>query len=90
MNRKEFVEAVAMEMDVNKAVATESVNVVLEVIKEVLAEGDSIQFTGFGTFSVNERAARKGRNPSTGESIDIAARNVVKFKVGASLKEAVN
>lgn len=90
MNKKQFTDAVAANMESSNADAHRAVEAVLFTIQEVLEMGESIQFTGFGTFSVKERAARKGRNPATGESIDIAAKNVVKFKVGATLADAVN
>ena len=59
-------------------------------ITKALNEGDAVQLTGFGSFKVGDRAARKGRNPQTGETIDIAARKVVKFSAGKALKDALN
>ena len=90
MNKTEFVEAMAIEMDETKATAAKAVNAFLDIIQGTIVDEEKIQFPGFGTFTCTLRPARKGRNPSTGESIDIAATNQVKFKVGASLKAAVN
>lgn len=73
-----------------KVKAEEAVETILDCIKNALIEGDSVAFTGFGTFKVGRRAERTGRNPKTNEAITIPASNVVKFTVGKSLKEAVN
>ena len=62
----------------------------VEAVQEALVSGDRVQLVGFGTWSVQNRPARMGRNPSSGESIQIAAKNVVRFKPGASLSNAVN
>ena len=61
-----------------------------ETVTETLAKGDKIPLVGFGTFSVSKRAAREGRNPRTGATVQIAARNAVSFKAGSALKDAVN
>lgn len=90
MNKKQLIESMAMEMETTQVVASGAVNAFIDIVEDVLSSGNPVQLPGFGTFSVSERAARKGRNPATGESIDIPARNVVKFKVGAKLKAAVN
>lgn len=90
MNKTAFIKMMAEELEIPKAQAASTVNVFLELIDVTLQDGNSVQFPGFGTFTVSERSARKGRNPSTGEEIDIAARNVVKFKVGNTLKSNVN
>lgn len=63
---------------------------VLDFITESLEDGDTVQIMGFGSFSVTERASRTGRNPQTGETIEIPARNSVKFKPGSNLRQAVN
>jgi DNA-binding protein HU-beta len=76
--------------DLSKSKANEYFNVVLEITTKVLSKGDTVPFTGFGTFSVKKRVARKGRNPQTGEAIKIAARKVVHFSTGKKLKDAVN
>lgn len=89
MNKTEFVEAVAKEANATKAAANELVNAVVTVVTKALKKGESIQITGFGTFEVAKRAARKGRNPATGKEIKIAASKAPKFKAGALLKKAV-
>ena len=86
MTKAEFVAAVATELNVPKTVATESVEAFIAVTTKLLKAGDKITFPGFGTFSVSERAARKGRNPSTGAEIQIAASKSGKFSAGRDLK----
>lgn len=73
-----------------KKVAGEALNALLEEIKKGLQNGKDVTITGFGTFSIVNRAAREGRNPATGETIQISARKSVKFKVGKNLKNSVN
>jgi len=90
MNKGELVEKVAMDCDVSKAVAEKALNSVMDAILEAMSAGDKVTLIGFGTFSVAERAAREGRNPQTGKKIKIAAKKVVKFKVGSKLADAVN
>jgi DNA-binding protein HU-beta len=90
MNKLELVEHVAGELDLSKAKAAEAIEAVLEGITRAVAKGDEVRLVGFGTFSMKERAASKGRNPSTGQEIDIPASKSVRFKPGAALKEAVN
>lgn len=90
MNKEEFIQAIIAKTDLSKSKAVEYLNVVLETATKVLSKGDTIQFTGFGTFSVKKRAARKGRNPQTGETIKISARKVIHFSTGKKLKDAVN
>ncbi|MCR5554134.1 MAG: HU family DNA-binding protein [Bacteroidales bacterium] len=89
MNKTEFVEAVAIEAQATKAAANEVINAALAVITKALKKGDTVQITGFGTFEVAKRAARKGRNPATGKEIKIPASKAPKFKAGAVLKKAV-
>lgn len=89
MNKAEFVAAVAEKAGMKKTDAAQAVQAVLEVVSGALQSGDKISITGFGTFSVSERAARTGRNPQTGKAIKIAAARVPKFKAGATLKAAV-
>ncbi|WP_078555630.1 HU family DNA-binding protein [Bacillus alkalicellulosilyticus] len=89
MNKTELVNAVAERSEMTKKDATTAVNSVFEVISDTLAKGESIQLIGFGNFEVRERAARKGRNPQTGEEIDIAASKTPAFKPGKQLKDAV-
>ena len=90
MNKQELVSAMADKSGLTKADSEKFVKAFEETVKEALAEGDSIQLIGFGTFSVSERAARTGRNPQTGKEIQIAAKKVVKFKAGKALGEEVN
>lgn len=90
MNKGEFVEALADRLDVSRAQADRALSTVLDIIAERMAAGEKVSFTGFGSFEVSERAARTGRNPQTGASINIAASRVPKFTPGATLKGAVN
>lgn len=89
MNKTELIQAVAERSQISKKDAGSAVNATLELITESLAEGNTVQLIGFGNFEVRERAARKGRNPQTGEEIDIAATKTPAFKAGKQLKEAV-
>ena len=90
MNKGEFVSAVAEAADMTKAEADRAVEAVFEVIKNALKAGDTVSLVGFGTFSARTRAARTGRNPRTGETIQIAASNNPAFKAGKALKDALN
>jgi DNA-binding protein HU-beta len=90
MNKTEFVKAVAEKSGKTIAEAEEFVNAYSDVVKESLVSGDKVQITGFGIYEVNERSARTGRNPKTGEEMQIPASKGVKFKAGKILKEAVN
>ena len=89
MSKKEFVDAYAKATGETKKRAEELVNVFLETAEEFLVKGENIQFVGWGPFEVKERAAREGRNPSTGDTIQIEAKKVVKFKVGTKLADHV-
>ena len=89
MSKKEFVEAYAKATGETKKRAEELVNEFLGTVVKSLAKGNSVQFVGWGTFGVQKRAARKGRNPQTGKEIKIAAKKVVKFKVGKKLADKV-
>ena len=89
MSKKEFVDAYAKATGETKKRSEELVNAFLETTEESLVKGESIQFVGWGTFEVKERAAREGRNPSTGKPIKIKAKKVVKFKVGKKLADKV-
>lgn len=88
-NKQELVDAIAQNSGLTKKDSTAALEAVLEAIKENLAKGESVQLIGFGTFEVRERAARKGRNPQTGEEITIAATKTPAFKAGKALKDAV-
>jgi len=90
VNKTELIDAVAEGADISKAAATRAVDTMLETITSALAKGDQVTLVGFGTFTVKERAARTGRNPRTGEAIQIAAAKVPGFKAGKALKDAVN
>ena len=89
MNKNELVEAIAEKMDTTKKEAEAAVSAFTETVKEALAEGKKVQLVGFGNFEVRERAARKGRNPQTGEELDIPATKVPAFKPGKGFKEVV-
>ena len=90
MNKSDLVEKVAKDCDISKAVAEKALNSVMDAIMEAMSAGDKLTLVGFGTFSVAERAAREGRNPQSGKAIKIAAKKVVKFKVGSKLADAVS
>ncbi len=89
MNKADLIQKISKDNELTKAIAEQALNSVVEGISNALKEGETITLIGFGTFSVVERAARKGRNPQTGEEIEIAAKNVVKFKPGKALSQAV-
>lgn len=90
MNKSELIDAVANAADMNKADASKAVDGVIAAVTEALKSGDQVTIVGFGTFLVRERGARTGRNPRTGESIQIAASKAPAFKAGKALKDAVN
>ncbi|AYO54942.1 HU family DNA-binding protein [Acinetobacter wuhouensis] len=90
MNKSELVAAMAEKSELTKDQATKALNAFEAVVSETLKSGDEIALVGFGTFKVSDRAARPGRNPKTGEVIQIPASKVPTFKAGKALKEAVN
>jgi DNA-binding protein HU-beta len=90
MNKLELVEHVAKEADISKASAAAALEATLDGIAKSLKKGDEVRLVGFGTFSVRERAAGKGRNPATGKEIKIPASKNARFKAGASLKASLN
>lgn len=90
MNKTEFLDAVAETSSLSKADAGRAVEAVISSITKALKRGDSVTLVGFGTFEVRKRGARTGRNPRTGETINIAASNNPAFKAGKGLKDAVN
>ena len=90
MNKAELIDAVADAADISKAAATRAVDTVIDQITNTLKSGNQVTLVGFGTFSVKDRAARTGRNPRTGEPIDIPASKNPSFKAGKALKDAVN
>ncbi len=89
MNKTELINAVAEKSELAKKDATKAVDAVFESIMESLKEGEKVQLIGFGNFEVRDRSARKGRNPQTGEEIDIPASKVPAFKAGKALKDIV-
>ncbi len=90
MNKTELVDAVAKSTGITKADTKKTIDAVIEQITKSLKKGDPVQLIGFGSFKVNKRAAREGRNPQTGATIKIAARKVPAFSAGQALKDAVN
>ncbi|NFA03601.1 HU family DNA-binding protein [Weissella cibaria] len=88
-NKQELVNDVATTTGLTKKDATAAVDAVFASIQDTLAKGDKVQLIGFGNFEVRTRAARKGRNPQTGEEIEIAASKIPAFKPGKALKDAV-
>lgn len=89
MNKTDLIEKVAKEADLSKAAAGRAVNAVFNGISGALSKGEDVGIVGFGTFSVSNRPARQGRNPQTGQPIQIKATKVPKFKAGKNLKESV-
>ena len=87
MNKSDLVDAVAGKADMSKAEAGRAVDAVLGSVGDALGGGDSVSLVGFGTFSVRHRAARMGRNPQTGATMQIAASKVPGFKAGKALKD---
>lgn len=89
MTKSEFVDQVADRAGLSKKDAGDAVEAMLETIESALRRGSEVSFSGFGKFSVSQRSAREGRNPATGERIQIAATKVPRFSAGAGLKKAV-
>ena len=90
MNKSELTDLVANAADLSKASAARAVDAVVDAITAALKKGDQVSVVGFGTFLVRERGARSGRNPRTGETINIGASKVPAFKPGKALKDALN
>lgn len=90
MNKAELVEAIARKTGGTKASVEGTLDAFMDTVTVALCKGDPVALVGFGTFSISKRAARKGRNPSTGAEIKIPASKVAKFSSGAKLKKAVN
>ncbi|NOY71053.1 MAG: HU family DNA-binding protein [Gammaproteobacteria bacterium] len=89
MNKTELFTAVAEASELNNADATKAVNAFVEVVTQALCKGDTVTLPGFGSFTTSVRAARTGRNPSTGDPIEIAEATIPKFKAGKGLKDQV-
>lgn len=90
MNKAELIDAMAAESGLSKADSKKALDAFISSTSSALKSKDRVSLVGFGSFSVSERAARTGRNPQTGKTIEIAAKNVVKFKPGADLSDTVN
>jgi len=90
VNKSELIDAIAAAADLSKADAGRALDATIDSITGALKKGDSVSLVGFGTFQVKQRAAREGRNPQTGKTIQIAAATVPSFKAGKALKDAVN
>ena len=90
MNKTELVAAVAEKAEISKKDSEKALKAFVDVVTEQLKAGDKVQLVGFGTFEVSERAAREGRNPQTGETMQIKASKSPKFTAGKALKDALN
>jgi len=90
MNKTELIDAIAAQADISKAAAGRALDAAVESITGALKNGDSVSLIGFGTFYVGERAARTGRNPRTGKTLEIKAAKSPKFRPGKGLKDALN
>ncbi|HET9976552.1 MAG TPA: HU family DNA-binding protein [Burkholderiaceae bacterium] len=90
MNKSELIEHIARQSDISKAAATRALEAFIGGVKSSLKKGNTVSLVGFGTFAVNKRAARSGRNPRTGAAIKIKAAKVPKFRPGKALKDALN
>ncbi|WP_275451425.1 nucleoid-associated protein HU-beta [Photobacterium sanctipauli] len=90
VNKTQLVDKIAENADISKASAGRALDAFIDAVSDSLKSGDQVALVGFGTFSVRERAARTGRNPQTGEEIQIAAAKVPGFKAGKALKDSVN
>lgn len=90
MNKSDLINAIVEESGLTKADAGRALDATISSVSSALKSGDSISLIGFGTFSVKERSARTGRNPQTGETIQIKASKIPSFKAGKTLKDSVN
>jgi DNA-binding protein HU-beta len=90
MTKAELIDSIASKADLQKATAERIVNAIFDDIVGALKGGDKVNISGFGTFQISDRKARTGRNPKTGEAIQIAASRTAKFKAGKSLKDSLN
>ena len=90
MKKTQLIDKIAAGADISKAAAGRSLDAFIDAVTQALKEGDSVALVGFGTFAVRERAARSGRNPQTGATIQIASAKIPSFKPGKALKDSVN
>lgn len=90
MNKSELIQHIADRADISKAAAGRALEATIGAVTRELQKGNDVAITGFGTFSLKERAARTGRSPATGKAIQIAAKNTAHFKPGKALKDALN
>ncbi len=90
MNKSELIDAIAAAADISKASAGRALDAAVDAVTNELKSGGQVSLVGFGTFSVKDRAARSGRNPQTGETIQIKAAKIPSFKAGKALKDACN
>jgi len=90
MNKADLVNSISEQTGLTKTKSNQVLDVMTSIISETLANGEKVTLVGFGTFTTTERQARKGRNPKTGEVIDIPAKKVARFKAGSSLINSVN
>ncbi|MGF6603475.1 HU family DNA-binding protein [Paraburkholderia sp. BL10I2N1] len=90
MNKQELIDAVAAATGESKAATGEAIDAIVNAVTAAVVQGETVQLIGFGSFATGSRAARVGRNPATGEEIQIAAAKTVKFVAGKAFKEAVN
>jgi|SRR5271157_1165012 len=90
MTKTELIDGLASKLPISKADAEKAINIILDDIAAALKGGDRVNISGFGTFSISERQARSGRNPKTGETIQISASRSARFKPGKQLKDSLN
>ena len=90
MTKADLIESLATKLDLQKSLAERVVNTLFDDIEGALQKGDKVNISGFGTFAVSARKARQGRNPKTGETIEIPASKSAKFKAGKTLKDSLN
>lgn len=90
MNKTELIEHIANNADISKAAAARALESTIEAVKKTLKKGGTVSLVGFGTFAVGKRAARTGRNPRTGETVDVCAKRVPYFKPGKEMRARLN
>jgi DNA-binding protein HU-beta len=90
MNKTELIDQIATSAEISKAAAARALDAMVDAVKTALKNGDTVNLIGFGTFYVGERAARTGRNPRTGKTLEIKAAKSPKFRAGKGLKDAIN